>query len=179
MVDEIKTMPHLYLDMDGVQADFFGAWALRHGVSNYKDIPDLEVAIDELASISYNEVLKFFIELQPLQGGIEIVTWLKDNNIPYTVLSAPLRGPYADASIVGKKYWLDQFNPDTSENAIFTQHKHKYALTDGEPNVLVDDYGKYIDYWTEAGGIAVKHEDENTNLTIETLEKIYVPYLTR
>jgi hypothetical protein len=180
MVDTTKTMPHLYLDMDGVQADFFGAWAQRNNVSHYTEIPDLEVAIDELASISYNEVLKFFIELQPLQGGIEIVKWLKDNNIPYTILSAPLRGPYADASVVGKKYWLDQFNPGTSENAIFTQHKHKYALTDeGEPNVLVDDYGKYLEYWEEAGGIAIKHEDSNTEHTIEMLEKIYEPFLTK
>ena len=27
---EEAKMPHLYLDMDGVQADFFGAWADMH-----------------------------------------------------------------------------------------------------------------------------------------------------
>ena len=39
MEDTTKKMPHLYLDMDGVQADFFGAWAAKHNVGNYKEIP--------------------------------------------------------------------------------------------------------------------------------------------
>jgi hypothetical protein len=51
-------------------------------------------------------------------------------------------------------------------------------LSNGEPNVLVDDYGKYLNLWSNAGGIAVKHEDENTDHTIKELEKIYSPYLS-
>ena len=179
-INEIKPkMPHLYLDMDGVQADFFGAWAAMHDVGNYKEIPDTEMSINELATSSPLEVYKFFRELKPLQGGTKIVQWLNQNNIPYTILSAPLRGPYAVASVEAKKDWLDEHNPGASKNAIFASNKHKYALNGGEPNVLVDDYGKYLNLWSNAGGIAVKHEDENTNYTIEMLEKIYAPYLTR
>jgi hypothetical protein len=104
---------------------------------------------------------------------------LNQHNIPYSVLSAPLRGPYASASVEAKKDWLDEHNPNTTQNAIFTQHKHKYALNGGEPNVLVDDYGKYLNLWSNAGGIAIKHEDSNTNHTIKELGKIYGPYLSR
>ena len=174
-----KQMPHLYLDMDGVQADFFGAWAAKHNVGNYKEIPDTETSINELASSSPEEVYKFFRELKPLEGGGKVVQWLNQHNIPYTVLSAPLRGPYAKDSVEAKKDWLDEYNPNATQNAIFTQHKHKYALNNGEPNVLVDDYGKYLNHWTNAGGIAVKHEDDNTDYTIKSLEKIYAPYITR
>ena len=179
MEDTNKKMPHLYLDMDGVQADFFGAWAAKNNVGNYKEIPDTETSINELATSSPLEVYKFFRELKPLEGGGKIVQWLNQHNIPYTVLSAPLRGPYAVASIEAKKDWLDEHNPNATQNAIFTQHKHKYALNNGEPNVLVDDYGKYLNHWSNAGGIAVKHEDGNTQHTINELEKIYAPYLTR
>lgn len=179
MEDTNRQMPHLYLDMDGVQADFFGAWAAKNNVHNYKEIPDTETSINELASSSPLEVYKFFRELKPLNGGDKIVQWLHQHNIPYTVLSAPLRGPYAEASVGAKKDWLDEHNPSTTQNAIFTQHKHKYALNGNKPNVLVDDYGKYLNLWTNAGGIAVKHEDNNTQHTISELEKIYAPYLNR
>lgn len=173
LFENAQDIPHLYLDMDGVQADFFGNWAKLHGVSNYKDIGDRELAIDELAHSSPEQVYKFFLELPPLPGGIKILKWLKANKIPFTVLSAPLRGPYSKASIKGKKDWLDQYNPGTSGRAIFTGDKYLYATKNGKPNVLVDDFGKYINAWREAGGIGIKHDDDNTDNTIKQLEKIY------
>lgn len=176
-IENNKRMPHLYLDQDGVQADFFGAWADMHNVPHYKSIPNPEEAINELANSSSEQVYSFFKDLKPLTGGMRIVMWLKDNKIPYTVLSAPLRGPFKQESIDGKKHWLDQYNPGTSNDAMFTSKKFKYAMQDGEPNVLVDDFGRYLEAWDEAGGIAVKHEDENTAHTIQTLEKIYAPYI--
>ena len=179
MEDTNKKMPHLYLDMDGVQADFFGAWAAKHNVGNYKEIPDTETSINELASSSPEEVYKFFRELKPLEGGGKVVQWLNQYNIQFIQYRDTITLTYAEASVGAKKDWLDEHNPNATQNAIFTQHKHKYALNNGEPNVLVDDYGKYLNHWTNAGGIAVKHEDGNTQHTIDELEKIYAPYLTR
>ena len=179
MEDQTKKMPHLYLDRDGVQADFFGAWAKRHGLTHYKEIPHPEDAINELANSSPEEVYNFFRELQPLNGGMKIIQWLHQHKIPFTVLSAPLRGPYAKNSVQAKKDWLDDHNPGTSNNAIFTSKKFKYAKNGDDVNVLVDDFGRYLDGWSNAGGIAVKHEDSNTQHTINELEKIYAPYLQR
>ena len=179
MEDQTKKMPHLYLDMDGVQADFFGAWANRHGLTHYKEIPHPENAINELAHSSPEEVYNFFHDLKPLQGGMKIIQWLHKNKIPFTVLSAPLRGPYSKNSIEAKKDWLDKHNPGTSNDAIFTSKKFKYAKNGDDVNVLVDDFGRYLDGWSNAGGIAVKHEDSNTPHTIKELEKIYSPYLNR
>lgn len=181
---DISQMPHLYLDMDGVQADFFGAWSKRSGVDHWKAIADKESEINELAHSSAKEVYEFFRNLKPLSGGMMVVNWLKQNKIPYTVLSAPLRGPYSDASIKAKQDWLAQYNPSGSGNAIFTQNKATYAMKNGVPQVLVDDFGKYLNAWSGAGGIAVKHEDqyEDSNTgenTIKELEKIYRPYLDK
>lgn len=181
-IDDLKKMPHLYLDMDGVQADFFGAWADKHNVSHWKAIQDKEGEIEELANSTPEQVYGFFRNLRLLKGGKEIIDWVQQHNIPYTVLSAPLRGPYADDSKRGKRDWLDEHHPGSSESAIFTSQKQKYAVTDGVANVLVDDFGPYIQKWIDAGGIPVKHEDESevpsaAQDTIDKLEKIYAPYL--
>jgi 5'(3')-deoxyribonucleotidase len=183
-IEEFKKMPHLYLDMDGVQADFFRAWAEKHGVSHWKAIQDKEGEIELLSNSTPEQVYGFFRNLKALSGGKEIINWLHINKISFTVLSAPLRGPYAEESKQGKRDWLDEHNPGTSASAIFTSSKHKYAVTDGVANVLVDDFGPYIQKWVDAGGIPVKHEDESevysaAKDTIMQLEKIYAPYLKR
>ena len=170
-----QEMPHLYLDMDGVQADFFGEWADMHNVPHYKQIPDPEAAINELAASGPEKVYNFFRRLKPLHGGQAIIRWLRRNQIPFTVLSAPLRGE-GPSSVQAKKDWLDEHNPGASAHAIFTSKKFKYAMSNGQPNVLVDDYGKYLNMWSDAGGTAIKHEDENTPATIKALTDIYSQY---
>jgi hypothetical protein len=173
-IDSLTKKPHLFLDCDGVIADFFGAWAEMHHVPSYKDIEDPEKAINDLAASGPESVYNFFLSLKPLSGGIQLRQWLNKHSVPFTVLSAPLRGE-PQAAIAGKKAWLDIHVPGTSQYAIFTSGKHKYAMKDGHPQVLVDDFGRYLALWDEHGGIAVKHEDANTPATISVLEKIYLP----
>lgn len=173
---ELKSKPHLYLDMDGVTCDFFGDWARLHGVSDYKDIGDekaRENSIKELNARGPEFVYKFFRDLPVLPGGREIIDFLVNNNIPFTVLSAPLRGN-EEASVKGKREWLARHNPAGAKNPIFTHDKQKYALSDGQANLLVDDYGVYVGRWRNAGGQAIKHDDSNTADTIKQLTNIYL-----
>lgn len=169
-------MPHLYLDMDGVQADLFHAMAKREKVDHWGDIADQDDAITRLALAGPLEVYQLFRELDPLPGGQRIIKWLHQHHIPFTVLSAPLRIE-PEASKEAKRDWLDQYNPGSSETAIFTSKKFKYATTDGRPNVLVDDYNYYLQSWAREGGIAVKHSEDSTEHTIKQLEKIYAPWI--
>ena len=169
-------MPHLYLDMDGVQADLFHKVAELENVEHWDDIPDQDEAITRLSLKGYDSVYQLFRNLKPLSGGQIIINWLHTNKIPFTVLSAPLRNEQ-EASKQAKRDWLDQYNPGSSGDAIFTKRKFKYAVTDGQPNVLVDDFNYYLHSWSNAGGIAVKHSDSTTDHTIKQLEKIYAPYL--
>ena len=59
-IEELNKIPHLYLDMDGVQADFFGAWADKHNVSHWKAIVGKEGEIEKLANSTSEQVYKFF-----------------------------------------------------------------------------------------------------------------------
>lgn len=169
-----KYKPHLYLDMDGVQADFFKSWAKFAGVDDYKEIDDTEASIKELASQGPEAIYRFFRDLETLRGGLRVIDWLKEHDIDYTILSAPLR--YENqASIMGKKEWLDQHHAGASESAIFASDKSKYATdSEGRPNVLIDDFGKNIIPWDNSGGIGIKHDPFDEEPTISALEKIYL-----
>lgn len=179
---EFADKPHLYLDMDGVQADFFTAWAQWHNqkfgqshVERYKDIgskEQREQSIAELSAEGPEFIERFFATLPTLPGGQRLIAWLRTNRIPFTVLSAPLRGMNAP-SIAGKRTWLDAHNPGTAGSAIFTGDKARMATRGGRANVLVDDYKKYVNAWTDAGGIGVLYRDSNVESVIRQLASIY------
>ena len=168
--------PHLFLDMDGVQADFFLQWAKMFGFKNYRDMGDVAAQtanIMKLVDKGDEFVEEFFATLPMLRGGARLLNFLHKHKIPYTILSAPLRRRF-EASTAGKRRWLDQHTPGVSQDAIFTSDKHKYAMAGGHPNVLVDDHGEKIAKWKASGGIGIKHDDATTDSTIEQLSKIYL-----
>ena len=189
-----KKPPMLYLDMDGVQADFFTSWALWHGekinnpeVQRYKQIGDKEKREESIRALQAEGpefVYQFFATLPILPNGMALVDWIKQNRIPCTILSAPLRSAPEDkqklitaASIEGKKYWLSQHNPGLP--MIFDGMKERYATKGGQPNVLVDDHKKYISAWESRGGIGILHREQNTDQTIQQLKQIYAPFLDK
>lgn len=182
MEQQDQQLPHVYLDMDGVQADFFTAWARWHNrkfgmshVERYKDIgskEQREQSISELSAEGPEFVKEFFATLPTLPGGLRLVRWLRTNRIPFTVLSAPLRGMHAP-SIDGKKIWLDKHNPGTSAGAIFTGTKERYAQRGGKPNILIDDHKKWVQNWRDAGGIGLLYREADLGEIIGQLAKIY------
>ena len=188
-IDNTK-MPHLYLDMDGVQCDFFTAWAQWHNkkfgmdhVERYKDIgskEQREQSIQELTSEGHDFVRQFFATLDPLPNYAILQSWLNKNKIPYTILSAPLRGN-KEASAEGKMHWLEANHPNYNKygNPIFRGDKERMATKNGTSNVLVDDHKKNIEAWENAGGQGVLYRDNNVQSAIESLEAIYAPYLNK
>jgi hypothetical protein len=144
-------------------------------VSRYKDIgsrEQREQSITELSAQGPEFIEQFFATLPTLPGGQRLIRWLRQNKIPFTVLSAPLRG-MEQASIAGKRTWLDQHNPGTTDSAIFTGDKARMATRGGRPNVLVDDFKKYVNAWREAGGIGLLYRDSNVDEVIRELSEIY------
>ena len=76
--NDSRYKPHVYLDMDGVQCDFFKAWSKLEGVNDYKDIPKPEDSIKRLASQGSEFVYRFFRDLEPLRGGLSVIKWLQE-----------------------------------------------------------------------------------------------------
>ena len=49
-------------------------------------------------------------------------------------------------------------------NLVMRSHKQKYAMANGKPNVLIDDYIKNINEWEAKGGIGINNTSVGKNI---------------
>ena len=75
-------------------------------------------------------------------------------------------------SKVGKMKWLRKNTKFKRANIhlVMRSEKQIYAMTDGKPNVLIDDYIKNIREWEAKGGIGIHHT--NVGKTIGELKRL-------
>lgn len=152
----------IYLDMDGVIADFFGGVAKKFNVNHWKSIQDREVAFATLANTDFFYTLPKFDESDRIVQFIRVIT---NNN--WGICSSPMRGDTHN-SAYHKRNWLMKhgYVPPLIENMIFTSNKHKYAMNkiDYCPNILIDDKPENIMRWEKAGGIGIRFQCNEDDL---------------
>ena len=145
----------VYLDMDGVIANFFEALATRNGVSHWKSIKDIEKALVDIWGTGFFNTIDEFPESADI---IEMVKRESDGD--WGICSSPLRGDMMN-SAYWKRVWLtDRGWLPEIEKLIFTGNKHKYAVNrlSGKPNILIDDKPDNIRRWEDAGGIGIRFQ---------------------
>ena len=59
---EIASATEIYVDMDGVLADFFGDWAKLMGVDSFRDIKDVEQALEKIKIYNQYHLPKFLLQ---------------------------------------------------------------------------------------------------------------------
>ena len=157
----------IYLDMDGVIADFFGGLSKKENKSHWKEIGDIENKIENLVGTD------FFNTLDLYPTSIELVNFVKElNGDDWGICSSPLVGDYENSAF-WKTEWLNKFGftPPKKENLKFTINKSVYATDkDGVPNILIDDRSVNVDKWIKKGGIGILYQ-ANTD-SLEDLKKI-------
>tara|TARA_Y200000002_G_C22660831_1_gene655650 strand:- start:658 stop:1194 length:537 start_codon:yes stop_codon:yes gene_type:complete len=169
----------VYLDMDGVIADFFGGLAKEFQVDHWKSIQDKHVALAKLANTDFFGRLPTFRESRFKGAGAclsqVIVNSVKEvSNGDWGICSSPLRGDTNNSSY-WKRRWLEDknFMPDV-EKCIFTSNKHKYAwsILDHRPNILIDDRPQNIIKWQNAGGIGILFQTDENDIEEELLPEL-------
>ena len=151
----------IYLDMDGVIADFFGGIEEYFNVPHWKKIPKTEESILSLKGTD------FFNTLRPYETSTELVDFVKSLTNDWGICSSPLRGD-RDNSAFWKRTWLTKYGYMPSiDNLIFTGQKEHYAVNkfDGSPNILVDDKPDNIARWIAKGGIGIRYQANEDSIT--------------
>ena len=93
-------MMKIYLDMDGVLADFFKGFANHFGKDHWKQIQNKEKSIQELQGTD------FFNTLDTFPTTIELVNFVQTLvGDDWGICSSPLRGD-RDNSAYWKRVWL-------------------------------------------------------------------------
>ena len=165
----VKT-PILYVDMDGVLADFYGPFNSMAGVKSWKD------ASKDTVSAVLKQITKqddFWINLAVLPDVPQLMSAIKSLfGGEYKLLSKAIASD--PNAVAQKKQWAQKnLSPQPNETIIMpaTSDKGIYARqSDGTANILIDDFGVNIAKWRKAGGIGVQHKTGSISSTIDQLK---------
>jgi hypothetical protein len=157
--------PIVYLDMDGVLADFFGGVEFLYGVEHWKELTndktkDLKKqVIDRITGTDFFAVLPKFPTADALIDMVKKFTGGK-----FSINTSPLRGDHENSAKY-KKVWISN-NIEQPDEIIVTGRKESYAKDKGTgtPNILIDDRPVNIQKWQAAGGYGILYQANRDSL---------------
>lgn len=166
---EIAQTSEIYVDMDGVLADFFGEWAKLMKVDHFSKIDKEHDINDALQKIRDTD--EFWLNLPMLPQAKQLLAIIKQIKGEYNICSSPLADdPNSEPH---KRKWIEQnlsFFPP--KEVIITHNKPQFATKeDGTPNILIDDFGKNVNAWEAAGGIGFKYKDHKFERTAKAIQQ--------
>ena len=162
---ENKEIKRIFVDMDGVLADF------NTGVETLTGTPfpntdqghnDYDERKEELTN------KRLFRSLPPLPDMYDLIAYIRHTGLPWEILTAA--GVVNRELVVwDKNEWIRQYvSPSVVVTCTMTgSQKGMFAL---EGSVLIDDRKKNIEAWEDNGGIGILHTSAED--TINQLKKL-------
>ena len=162
---DLSKESEVYIDMDGVLADFFGAWKKLIG-KDWREIKDLDGALQRIRDKD-----DFWLNIPVTPNAMNLLSLVKQLKGSYNILSAPL--PNDPNSEPHKRQWIEKnLSAFPPSKVIITSNKSVHATQpDGTPNILIDDFGQNIAKWQAAGGVGFKHKDHKFERTVKNLKQ--------
>lgn len=139
----------LYIDLDGVMADFDKYFLQQFGIeSNKLDDPTLWKWINGHGN--------FFLNLPLCEGAIDFFKSVAHLNP--TILTACPKSNYTIAAVQKRQWVYKHLNNDITVIPMMGG-KNKCLFMHSPGDVLIDDFEKNCIPWREHGGIAIHHKN--------------------
>lgn len=136
-------MKRIYVDMDGVLADFYSHPKLGGEKRGYGNYPEM-----------YEP--GFFLALPPIKGALEAMDiLLKEKNLDIWILTQPVKE--TSYSYAEKVEWIKKYLPSLEGKIVMTQEKSHLA---GRGLTLIDDNPKWGSGWVARGGFFLLFNEE-------------------
>ena len=176
MLNEVKEerpkVTRIYLDMDGVIAGFDDQFK-KYNKEGY----DFKEFIREYGANKAWDIINkgkedFWAGMGWNPGGKQlydsVVKLADEKGFEVWILSSPGLDPNGDAKR-GKNKWLDKYTNIPQDRRVFKQAKDKH--TEAKPGyMLIDDMGKNVSEFINAGGTGIKNNPEDST---EAIKKLY------
>ena len=157
--------PIVYLDMDGVLADFFGGVEKMYGVEHWKQLTNDKTKDLKKEVIDRITGTDFFATLPKFESADALIEMVKKfTGGKFSINTSPLRGDHSNSAKY-KKIWI-QNHIEQPEDIVVTGRKESYATNKGTgtPNILIDDRPVNIQRWQGAGGFGILYQANRDSL---------------
>ena len=164
--EQMDGKPTVYLDMDGVLADFFGGVEKMYGVEHWKQLTNDKTKDLKKEVIDRITGTDFFATLPKFKSADALIDMVKEfTGGKFSINTSPLRGDHENSAKY-KKVWI-QNHIEQPDEVVVTGRKESYAKDKGTgvPNILIDDRPVNIERWQGAGGYGILYQANRDQLS--------------
>ncbi|AMB48339.1 hypothetical protein [Methylobacterium sp. AMS5] len=153
------TTRRLYLDLDGVMADFDAHFPALFGV-DHKSMLDN----DMWAKITGHGT--YFRDMPVCPGALEFYRQIAD--MEPIILTACPRSDYQRVALQKREWVREHLGANVTVLPVMGG-KNKPLFMHAPGDILIDDWDRNCDAWTAMGGIAIQHENHDFEETMAQL----------
>ena len=165
-----KTKYNIYVDMDGVIADFLDSASVLKGetIPTFKEWSKIKKNDWKLIAAGGHQ---FWSNLKWMSNGKKLWKFLSTYTNPNILSAYPTHPNNKDKAIKGKNIWVRKNLSNVGKVYLVKGiDKQKYAT----PNsVLIDDSERNINQWIAKGGIGILYDNNKYDEIIQTLNTLF------
>lgn len=140
----------VYLDLDGVMADFD-----RH-FKDYFDVDNKSMRDGKMWAM-INSYPTFFRDLPVCDGALDLFEYA-NCTFDVTILTACPKSNYQSAALQKRQWVYEHLSPDVKVIPMLGG-KNKGLFMHDEGDVLIDDFESNCSAWDSLGGVSILHEN--------------------